>query len=133
MVPSLKVEDRLDGATNFRSWKTRILLVLEENDLQDHVKEIIPWPEGFGEKAKHKKNDAKSRRILIDSIKDHLIPHVAELKTAEEMYDALVGLFKSNNTSKKLTLRHQLHSVMMSILDYVVSYLMRVSQLRDKL
>lgn len=62
---------------------------------------------------------------------DHLIPHVVELKTAQDMYDALVGLFKSNNTSKKL--RHQLHSVMMPRSDYVVSYLMRVSQLRDKL
>lgn len=97
------------------------------------MKKIIPWPEGVGEKAKHKKNDAKARRILIDSIKDHLIPHVAKLKTAKEMYDALMGLFKSNNTSKKLTFRHQLHSVMMSRSDYVVSYLMRVSQLRDKL
>lgn len=74
MVPSLKVEDRLDGATNFRSWKTKILLVLEENDL-DHVKKVIPWLEGAEEKAKHKKNDAKARRILIDSVTDHLIPH----------------------------------------------------------
>ena len=57
------------------------LLVLEENDLQDHVKKVIPWSKGAEEKAKHKRNDAKARRILIDSIKDHLIPHVAELKT----------------------------------------------------
>jgi hypothetical protein len=108
MVPSLRVEDRLDGATNFRSWKTRILLVLEENELQNHVKEVIPEPEGAEEKAKYKKNEAKAKRILIDSIKDHLIPHVVELKTAKEVYDALVGLFESNNTSRKLTLRHQL-------------------------
>jgi hypothetical protein len=34
MVGTLKVEDRLDGATNFRAWKVRILLLLEECDLK---------------------------------------------------------------------------------------------------
>jgi hypothetical protein len=34
MVSSLRVEDRLDGATNFRSWKTMILFILDENEIQ---------------------------------------------------------------------------------------------------
>ena len=37
MVPGLKVEDRLEGASNFISWKSRILLVLEENDILTFV------------------------------------------------------------------------------------------------
>ena len=61
MVPSLRVEDGLDGATNIRSLKTRILL-LEENELQDHVKEVILEPEGVEEKAKYKENEAKAKR-----------------------------------------------------------------------
>jgi hypothetical protein len=30
---SLRFEDRLDGASNFLSWKVRVTLLLEENDL----------------------------------------------------------------------------------------------------
>lgn len=75
-------------------------------------------------------NEAKTKRILIDSIKDHLIPHVVELKTAKEVYYDFVGLYESNNTNKKT---HQLHSVMMFRSDSFVSYLMRVSRLRNKL
>ena len=40
----LKVEDRFDGATNFISWKSRVL-ILEENDLLKFVSEKVPKPE----------------------------------------------------------------------------------------
>ena len=41
----MKVEDRLDEATNFISWKPRIILILEENDLLKFVNEKVPKPE----------------------------------------------------------------------------------------
>jgi len=36
MVTTLKV-DILDGAMNIRPWKTRILFILEDNEIDDHV------------------------------------------------------------------------------------------------
>jgi hypothetical protein len=105
MITSMRVEDRLDGADNFRSWKHRILLILEENELLDHVKQVLPEPEEEDAKAKYKKNEIKAKRILTDSIKDHLIPNVSELKTPKEMFDALSRLYESKNTRRKLTLR----------------------------
>ena len=41
----MKVEDRLDGTSNFSSWKSRILLILEENDLLKFVSEKVLEPE----------------------------------------------------------------------------------------
>jgi len=69
---SLRLEDRLEGANNFRSWKTKILFVLEENEIQNYVKNEITEPEGEEEKSKYRKNEGKAKRILIDSVKDHL-------------------------------------------------------------
>jgi hypothetical protein len=43
MVNSLKIEDRLEGETNFRAWKDRVLL-LEENDLKKYVESVVPSP-----------------------------------------------------------------------------------------
>jgi hypothetical protein len=106
MVTSLRVDDRLDDVANFRSWKNKILLILEENEIQNYVKENVPEPEDNEEKAKHKKNEAKAKRILIDSMRDHLILHIFELKNANKMFDALVSLFESKNTNMKLTLRN---------------------------
>jgi hypothetical protein len=44
MVSTLRVEDRLEGATNFRIWKARILLLLEENDLKEYAEMVVPNP-----------------------------------------------------------------------------------------
>jgi hypothetical protein len=77
MITSLRVEDRLDGADNFRSWKHIILLILEENELLDHVKQVLPELEEEEAKARHKKNEIKAKGILTDSIKDHLIPTIS--------------------------------------------------------
>jgi hypothetical protein len=108
MKTSFRVEDRLEGATNFRAWKIKLLLILEENDLLDYINQDIPEPVEDEEKVKHKKKEVMTRRILVDSVREHLIPHIAELKTAKKMYNALVKLFESKNISRKLALRNQL-------------------------
>ena len=97
MTTNLRVEDRLDGVENFRSWKHKILLILEEYDLLNYVKEVISDPEEEA-KAKFKKNMVKTKRILSDSIKGHLIPHASELQTPKEMFEALTRLYESKNT-----------------------------------
>ena len=114
MVNTLRVEDRLEGATNFRAWKARIIFLLEENDLKEYIEMVIPNPKDAQELATHRKREVKAKRVLLDFVKDHLIPHIFEKKTTKDMYDALVELYKSGITSYKLTLRHQLRSVEMS-------------------
>jgi hypothetical protein len=47
---------------------------------------MLPEPEDEEAKAKFKKNEVKAKRILADSIKDHLIANVSELKTPNEMF-----------------------------------------------
>jgi hypothetical protein len=76
MVGTLRVEDRLDGATNFHAWKARILLLLEEYDLRDYVEMVISDPNDPHELAAHRKREVKTKRVLLDSVKDHLIPHI---------------------------------------------------------
>ena len=41
---NMKVEDRLEGASNLIPWKSRVLLLLEENYLLQFVKEKVPKP-----------------------------------------------------------------------------------------
>jgi hypothetical protein len=133
MISNMRVEDRLDGANNFISWKHRVLLILEENELLDHVKQVLPEPKQEEAKAEFRKNEVKAKRILTDSIKDHLIPNVSKLKTSKEMFDALTRLSESKNTNWKLTLRHQLINVMMNKSKTVSNYFMRISQIKDQL
>ena len=89
MTINTKLDEKLEGADNFRAWKYRVMLILEENDLEGFNEEDILEPEEDEAKAKHEKSLIREKRIIVDSIKDHLIPHVSSLKTPKQMFEAL--------------------------------------------
>ena len=51
MVTNVPVEDRLDGASNFNSWNSRLLITLEESDLMKFVEEVVPDPDDASKKS----------------------------------------------------------------------------------
>ena len=109
------------------------MLVLEENNLEGFNEADIPEPEGDEDKAKHKKSLVKAKRIIADSIKDHLIPHVSSLKTPKQMFDALSWLYEGKNINKKMTLRTRLKTVKMQDSESIQSYFTRLSQIREQI
>ena len=71
MAPSIKLEDKLEGIENFRAWKYRIGLILQENDLDKYVKEEVSEPEEAEAKEKHIKYMIRAQRIIVDFVKCH--------------------------------------------------------------
>ena len=69
-----KLDEKLEGDDNFLAWKYRISLFLEENELDSYINGEVPILEGDEGKALHKKNLVMEKRIIVDSIKDRLIP-----------------------------------------------------------
>ena len=109
------------------------MLILEENDLVSFVEQDIEEPEEDVAKAKYKKDLIKEKRIIVDSIKNHLIPHVSTLKTPKKMMDALSHLFEGKNINQKMTLRTQLKNVKMQNSETIQYYFTRVSQIKEQL
>ena len=114
MAPSTKLEDKLEGTENFRAWKYKIGLILKENDLEKYITDEFPEPEEAGAQEKHKKDLIRAQRIIVDYIKDHLIPQVSSKKTSKEMYDAISRMYEGRNINIKMNLRDQLKSTKMS-------------------
>ena len=54
----MKVENHLDGATNFISWKSRVL-ILDENYLLKFVNEKVPEPVAEEDKSHWRRSDAE--------------------------------------------------------------------------
>ena len=81
-------------------------------------------------KASHKKNLVKAKKIIADSIIDHLIQQV---KTLKEMFDSLTKLFEGKNINYKTTLRKKLKNVKIRNEETMQSYLTRVSQIKEQL
>jgi hypothetical protein len=74
MSASTKLVDKLEGVKNFCAVKYRIALILEENDLTRFIKEDVLEPIDVAAKPKHQKDTVRAKRIIPNSIKDHLIP-----------------------------------------------------------
>ena len=102
MTINTKLDEKLEGADNFRAWKYRVILILEENDLEGFIEADIPELEGDEDKAKHKKSLVKAKRIIVDSIKDHLIPHVSSLKTPKQMLMLCLDYMKERISIERL-------------------------------
>ena len=73
MCHHTKLDENIERADNFRAWKYRISLVLEENELDSYINEEVPIPVEDEAKALHKKKLVMAKRIIADSSKDHLI------------------------------------------------------------
>jgi len=133
MTSSTKLDEKLERAENSRAWKYRIMLILEENDLDGLVENEVQEPEGYEARARHKKDMIRANRIIVDSIKDHLIPQVSSKKTLKEMFDALSEMFEGRNINWKMTLRSQLKNVKMEKEESMPSYFSRVFQIKKLL
>jgi hypothetical protein len=134
MATSVRYEDRLEGASNYLQWKVRITAVLNENKLWSYVSTVVPVPVHNPIALDlHEVKEARAQRILLDGVKDHLIPHLVEKKTDKEMWDALIKLYQSDNQNQKMALRDKLHAIKMARGEGVTSYLTRLTQVRDEL
>jgi hypothetical protein len=133
MMSSTKLDEKVEGLDNFRAWKYKISLVLEENDLSDYVMEEVAEPEEEEAKGEYKKNLIRAKRIIAYSIKYHLIPHISSLKTPKEMFDALSCLYEGRNINKKMALRTQLQNVKLQKSEPIHAFLTRISQINEQM
>ena len=137
MVFGLRVEDRLERAANFSPWKARISLIFEENELWDIVHSTTANPvvvaANATDKAAFMKRDVKARRIILDAVTDHVIPHISAKDHAFQMWKALTNLYQSSNENRKMVLREKLKSVHMGKGESMASYLTKITQVRYEL
>ena len=75
----------------------------------------------------------KARKILIDSVKSHLLFHISKAATAKKMSDILKKLFERDSTSKSIALRSQLHTLKMKKSESVDSYFARIVEIKNQL
>ena len=72
-------------------------------------------------------------RIILDAVKDHVIPRISGKDHAHEMWSALIEMFQSTNENRKMVLREKLKNIKMVKGEMYMTYLTRISQVRDEL
>ena len=72
----------------------------------------------------HQKNLVKAKKIIVDSITDHLIPQVSSLKRPKDMFDSLTKILEEKNINQNVKIQNA---------ETMQSYFTRVSQIKEKL
>lgn len=86
-----------------------------------------------GGKEKFKEDDLNSMSVIVESIRDHHIPYIANLDTSNKMDDSLTNLYTIKNDGQAMSLKNELYDVMMMNDDTISSYFVRISQIKDQI
>ena len=105
---SVRHEDMLDGVLNISTWKVRIMNILEEHDLDQFVTSELEIPTSAAGRSAFKKNQAKAKRIIFDSVKDSIMTVLTPLTIAKACFDTLTNLYEKKIPSKKRVLKTKL-------------------------
>ena len=70
-------------------------------------------------------------KIIVDDVRDHIVPIVAKHATTYHMFKALENAFIVNNIVRKFALKRQMNNISKG--ETVNAFFMRIIELRDQL
>ena len=99
---SICPEDRLEGTSNFNAWKVRVFNILKEHYLDSFVTSLIEDPTRNVGRKNYKKNQAKEKRIIYESVKENLMSVITPLNTTKECFDTLTNIYEKKAPTQKM-------------------------------
>ena len=99
----------------------------------EHIDSTKIAPTDSIDLAGWKKIDSRAMLIMMDGVKDHIVPHLSGKKTTLEMWKALESLYQSKNENRRMVLQERMRNTKMTKGEGVVPYLTRLTQIRDEL
>ena len=99
--------------SNFVVWKDRILSVLDRHRIKGFTLRVMAIPVDPVSNERYEEAMTKAKCIILNGVKDHVVPHIAEKETAKEMWDTLETLYQHTSVERKMLLENQLRSYQM--------------------
>ena len=107
--------------------------ILEEHDLDSFVTSVIKEPTTNAGRTNYKKNQAKEKHVIYDSMKENLLSMITPLKTTNECFDTLPNIYEKKAPTQKRALKNKLRSMKMEKDETVASFFTNISQVKDQL
>ena len=133
----LRVEDRLEGQNNYSAWKERIHSIFEEAEvwgiMVNTTLNLVTVTTDPVQLAEFNKKNAKAKILILEGIKDHVIPHLRGKTYIHEMWTALTSLYQSSNENRKIVVKEKVKAIKMAKIDSTIAYLTKITLVRDEL
>jgi len=80
---------------------------------------------------KYEEAMARAKSIILDGVKDHVVPHITENDRANEMWEALKKLYQHTSMQRRMLLENQLRSYQMQKGEQFDPFLGQLKEIRD--
>ena len=131
----LRLEYALDGSSKYIARKDRMEALLEDNGLKEFIDSDVPKP-GSSDATlldAWQKKTAKTRRIMLKGVKEHIVSNLHKRATPFLMWKALIDFFQSRSNQRKLALKDKLRKIKMEKGDSILKYLTKFVRSKDEL
>ena len=108
-------------------------LILTKHKILDFAQEKIKKPTNDAQKEKYREIDIITMNLLVNGVKENLIPYISNIYSSQEMYEVISKLFTIKNIGKITSLKNEIKTIKMTKDDIVSSYFLRISRIRDEL
>ena len=126
----LRLEYALEGRSNYIARKDRMEVVLEDNGLKEFIDNDVLKPTSTDVALPYawQKKVAKTRRILLEGVRDHIVSSLHGKATPFVMWKALTDLFQRSRDHRKLELKDKLRKINMEKGKNIPKYLTKFVQ-----
>ena len=76
---------------------------------------------------------ANAKCMILDGVKDHVVPHIAKKNTANEMWQTVTTLYQGSFVQRNMLLENQLRLYQMQKGEEIDHFLFRLQGIRDQL
>ena len=101
-------------------------MVVEACKLREHAESVLATPTDVMLLAKHNEAGAHAKRFIMDGVKDHVVPYIAEKKTTNEMWKDLTTPYQGKSVQKKMLLENHMSFFTMSKGEEIDPFLFRL-------
>ena len=83
---------------------------MDEHNLKTYVDSVVVVPADPDLLKKYKAELAKSKRLSLDGVRDHVVCHIAGKDTARQMWEDLAMLYGGSSEQGKMYLEQKMRS-----------------------
>ena len=79
---------------------------MDEHRIMVHALNMIVVLVDVDPLKKYEEAQAKAKRMIMDGVQDHVIPHIGEKNTTREMWEALTTMYEGSSVQRKMLLEN---------------------------
>ena len=107
--------------------------MLDRNHVKNFALKVIAILVDPNDNGKYEEVMARAKCIILDGVKDHVVPHIAEKEKVVEMWEALKNLYQHTSVQRRTLLKTQMRSYQMKKGQSPDTFLGGLNEIRDQL